>query len=280
MKTSLFTLVMKDCQLEEVIEVVARIGYDGIEPRGSEPHLAVDTPIERVEEICSLLDDAGLRTSCLATYTGGYTRKTDAECQQELDNLAKFAKFARILGCDLIRHGAGGPSPRQATQEQFERGVNWMQKAADMAASAGCRLAIELHHGGLAESAEDADRLLNAINRENVGVILDPGNMYISRADYGDKAVRLLGDRIFHVHVKDELKVGVHVDSSCFAVGDEFYQHKLLGDGAVDHIPAFRALKEIGYTGYLSCECHGPAEDQVAVAEHEYAELKRQLSAL
>ncbi len=280
MKTSLFTLVMKNHSLEEVIEALARIGYDGIEPRGAEPHLAVDTPVERVKEICTLLDDAGLRTSCLATYTGGYSRKTDPECQQELDNLAKFLEFARILGCDLVRHGAGGPSPRQASQEQFERGVEWMQKAGDLAASAGCRLAIELHHGGLAESADDAHRLLKAVNRDNVGVILDPGNMYISHADYGEKAVGLLGDRIFHVHVKDELRVGSIIDSSCFAAGDEFYQHKLLGQGAVDHVPAFRALKELGYTGYLSCECHGPAEDQVAVAEHEYTELKRQLSLL
>jgi sugar phosphate isomerase/epimerase len=271
---------MAEYSLEEVIEAAARIGYDGIEFRGMAPHLAVDMPVERVKDMRTLMDDAGMRTSCIATYGGRYSTISDEDCLKQIEELKVFLEFAGLLGCDLVRHAPGRPRPKDATKEQFNRSVEWMRKAANIAESAGCRLAAELHFGGLTESAQDGDTYLKAVNRPNVGVIFDPGNMYISHAPYGEEEVKLLGERIFHVHVKDELKVDSLLDKSCFNAGDEIYQHKLLGEGAVDHVPAFRALKAIGYVGYLSCECHGAAGDKVAVAEREYNTMKHQVETM
>lgn len=51
---------------------------------------------------------------------------------------------------------------------------------------------------------------------------------------------------------------------------------KVLGEGAVDHLPAFRALTRLGYRGFLSCECEirWPGKEAVLLcAEHEYRVL-------
>lgn len=56
--------------------------------------------------------------------------------------------------------------------------------------------------------------------------------------------------------------------------GEEIFQHNLLGEGAVDHLPLFMALAGAGYKGYFSTECHGTSDDRAA-AIHELAEIQR-----
>jgi len=51
-----------------------------------------------------------------------------------------------------------------------------------------------------------ARRMIDLVKRPNFGVIHDAGNMHITGDSYGEESVKLLGDRIFHVHVKDMVK--------------------------------------------------------------------------
>ncbi|HOB22276.1 MAG TPA: sugar phosphate isomerase/epimerase, partial [Bacillota bacterium] len=135
----------------------------------------------------------------------------------------------------------------------------------DLAAERGVRLAMEIHNGSLTETVEGAERLLAMIQRDNVGVIRDAGNMYITGTDYGEETVQRLGEKIFHVHVKDELRIEDESLPGSFrdltARGNELFQQQMLGEGAVDHLPLFRALKKMGYSGFLSAECHAAKPD-------------------
>jgi sugar phosphate isomerase/epimerase len=273
MRLSIFTLILKSFPLPEVIETAKEIGYEAVELMGRDPHLPVETTNKQAKEINSMIKDTGLAVSCLATYTGGYSNKSDIECQQELDQLKRFVELATILDCQLVRHAPGGPREGEAELSHYQRAAEWMQKAADFAASAGVKVVMEIHDGGLIESAYGARKLLDIIDRDNVGVIHDAGNMYISKADFGEESVKVLGEKIFHVHVKDELKVEDLSDPSSFRVRDEFYCHKLLGQGGADHLPLFKALIARGYDGYLSAECHG-AMDPIETAKHEYKAIK------
>jgi len=277
MKTSLFTLVLLNHSIEDAIRLTAEIGYEGIEFRGAEPHLPPSTPIEKVHELRKLVEDSGLQTSIIASYTGGYTSKTDGERLATLDDLKRHLEFARILGTDLVRHSPGSPASAIASEEHWKIAAEWMQKAADAAEAVGCRLAMEIHNGGLVDTADSAKKMVDLVNRSNVGVIHDAGNMYITQTDFGRRSVEILGQSIFHVHVKDELLVP-QPEPGSFVANGRHYKHMLLGEGGVDHRPAFRALLELGYQGYLSCEAHGPAEDQAAVARHEFDELRRQIA--
>ena len=105
-----------------------------------------------------------------------------------------------------------------------------------VAASFGVRLAFE-------NGSEKDETEIQAVIREGnewVGANLDTGNL---AAQGGDpvKAVRVLGKRIVHVHLKDVPAVGSH---DCVAIGT----------GIVDVAGVFHALKSCGYDGWLSIE--------------------------
>ena len=72
--------------------------------------------------------------------------------------------------------------------------------------------------------------------------------MYITAIDYGEKSVESLGDKLFHVYVKDGLRIEDESLPGSFRnltiKGDELFQQQMLGYGSVDHLPLFRALKK------------------------------------
>lgn len=285
MKTALFTKIFAERDLDKAIDLAADIGYEGVEPMGRDPHLAPDTTPERAAEIRARVDERGLDIPCIATYTGGYVNVSDDEREAELADLEKLLRLSDPLECDLLRHGAGGPPVHEATEEDFEVAAKWMRRAADLAAEYGKTLAMEIHAHRLTETVDSTLKLLEMIDRENVGAIHDAGNMYIVDTDFGPETVEKLGDNLFHVHVKDERRVDNSSLSGAFELetrhGPEVLQPRLLGEGAVDHRPLFRALHNAGYDGYASAECHVPMDDpnaDIDVAEHEREVLREYIA--
>lgn len=273
MDAAVFTKLFDDRNLDDAIETAARIGYDGVEIMARDPHLPADTSRERTEEIGALLDQHGLEIPCLATYTGGYTRKSETECQAELDAFERFLELSELLDVNLLRHGAGRPAVRKATDADFERAADWLRRAADLAATYDRTLGLEIHSDRLTETVDSTLRLVEMIDRENVGVIHDAGNMYIVEDDFGPASVERLGSRLVHVHVKDEVRIDDASQPDAFELetdrGMEVFRRELLGDGAVDHGPLFGALGERGYDGHVTIETNVRRLDPVEVAEHD-----------
>jgi len=96
-----------------------------------------------------------------------------------------------------------------------------------------------------------------AEGNEWIGANLDTGNLAVEGGD-PVAAVRRLGRRIIHVHLKDVSAVGSH---DCVA----------LGAGIVDLEGVIGELKACGYDGWLSIEIetadHDPTEEIIASAE-------------
>ena len=276
MKTALFTKLFDGRTLEKTFEIAAELGYDGVEVMCREPHLGMNTTTERATHLKNRLDEAGLAVAGLGTYTGGYSNGTDREYERELDDLETFLGLAEVFETDLVRHKAGGPPPREAMPDDYERVAGWLRRAADVADGYGARLALELHHGGLTETVDSTLRLINHVDRANLGVIHDAGNMYIARESFGPDSLDRLGERLFHVHVKDERRVEDPSLPGAFEAetpaGREVFQHRRLGHGAVDHAPVFDALAATNYDGFVSGECHAPTDriwTDTTIAAHE-----------
>ena len=70
------------------------------------------------------------------------------------------------------------------------------------------RIVLEIHNQSLVETTDSALRLLDLIGDDQVGLIHDAGNMYITDTEFGEESVRHLGSRLFHVHIKDERRIG------------------------------------------------------------------------
>ena len=274
MKTCLFSTILKDLPIEEAISKSAEIGYEGIEIR-TMSHLPEDTSINRVRELSRMIEEAGLKVANVYINLGGYSRLTDSECSERFDTVLRYLDMAAELGSPLIKDNPGGPSPGKASEEQLKKSCLWIGKAADAAASRGVGIALEIHYGNLLENGESSVKYLDLVDRENVGIIYDPGNMNIVPTPYGPEVIRSLGERIVHFHVKDSAKTGKEDDPNRRVSGHGFvFWNRMLGEGEVDHEPLFRALKEIGYDGFLSTECQVIGGDPVLIAEQEYRHMR------
>ena len=274
MKTSLFSLVLRDRPLEEVISITKEIGYEGIEFRGREPHLGPETKEARAKEIKKKLDEAELPVTCLASYTHYRSDFSRDAAQKQKDDFRRFVDLAVILDAPIIRHNPGG-SQADATDDDYKYAREWYNEICEMAAGGNANVGIEIHCGSLVESAESCKKLIDMVGRDNIGAIHDAGNMYISGYDFGEQSVEVLGDTLIHVHVKDELRVADPNLPGAFKCptrnGEEIFVATLLGEGGSDHLPLFKALARRDYKGYLSAECHmAVGKDDIDVARHEY----------
>ena len=283
MQTALFTKVLAERSLDEALKVAADVGYDAVELMGREPHLDVDTTADQAAELRKRADDLGIGVAAIATYTGHYAGKDDEACEAELTKLERFCELASVLSVDYVRQFVGGPSPWEADQSHYERTAEWLDRAADVAASYDVELGVEIHGDSIVEGAGDAVRLLDRVDRENVSVIHDAGNMFICDEAYGPTSVAELGDRLGHVHVKDVRRELPPADADgTFEMetrrGVETFSFARMGEGDVDHWRLLRALAESGYDGYVTDECHVPSDPDggdATVAAYELAELQR-----
>ncbi len=91
---------------------------------------------------------------------------------------------------------------------------------------------------------EQALEIAEAVNHPRVKVLADLFHMNIEEKSLGDP-IRAAGPRLGHVHIADNNRLQP-------------------GLGFMDFRPAFAALREIGYQGYVSIECWSPDGPKIA----------------
>jgi len=132
----------------------------------------------------------------------------------------------------------------------FERVVDALQELADKARKHDLIIGLENEHACNIATAQETARVLAAIDHDNLQVVWDPANAYVSGEIPYPNGYRLLDvTRIGHVHAKD-----------CKLEG-----HKPvwgpLGECDIDWVGQFEALAADGYKGYINLETHWPGPD-------------------
>lgn len=278
----MFTGLFRNSDFRSAIEGAAKIGYEGIEIRFHEPHMSVDSGDGLLKEYAVMIKDSGITPAALYSFTGNYSVLSDRDIEKtEFPNAKRVFEAACILGAPLVKISAGGPSPHKAQDYHYEKAAFWLRRTAELAGTFGLKILFEIHEGALVETADSAMRLVNMVGCDNAGLIHDPGNMYISGTPYGDSAVKLLGGKIFHVHIKDIRLFGNEnaENGKNNKNGKVRWEHAQLNTGEVDHQSVFRALREIGFTGYLSTEVNIAGLDPADAARHEFIELRKMIDA-
>lgn len=259
------------CSVWEHLEAAGSFGYRSVELRSA--HINPSVPENELIPVRDFLNERKIKVSCLSCFVGNYGLLTDEDCEKAFYTLMKYVQLACFFDSDMVRIWPAWQESSSAPEEIWNRTVFWMQKSADYAGGFGRRLVMEMHHGTLCDTAESSIKLLERINRSNVGLTLDPVNLYQVPADYGKDAVRRLGKHIFNVHVKDiiELKtcecahafpysyyakhIGRFTPVAAPSIKEErYYAHRRINQGGVDWPGALKALEETGYNGYLIVE--------------------------
>ncbi|OCT15571.1 xylose isomerase [Paenibacillus pectinilyticus] len=262
MKFAAFSGVFAAHSMQEAMLLTKQLGFDGIEIAARGNHITPDTSPERITEIKQLAQTLQLDIPALAGYMGGFSTASDKECAIAIDEFKRLLDIASELGASMIRVQPGGPNAFMAQDYHYTKAAYWLNLCGVEARAKGIQIVLEIHNESLVETVPSALKLLSMIEQDNIGLIHDAGNMYITDTDYGRESVLQLGKHLAHVHVKDEKRVAELGAPGTFRSlthrGNEAFLQSRLGEGEADHQPLFDALREIGYSGWLTLECHAP----------------------
>lgn len=203
MKIGMSGIMFDKQSVESSIDAAACIGFDGTELRGNDAHMPDSATGEFVAKLKKRLADAGIAASSIATFTGHYASRDDAQCVEELKRFERYVQIAAALGAPNVRHWIGDGPSAEATPAGWEKAALWLDKAARYAKGFGVMVALELHHNTFLDTTEAALKVLKMAREENIGFIHDGVNFYFDDQPSGDKCIRALGDRIINVHLKD-----------------------------------------------------------------------------
>jgi sugar phosphate isomerase/epimerase len=277
MKIALDTICLAKRPIEEALEIAVRTRYEAVELYSdgwAGRHIPSSMLLDDVRALKKRLDDVGLSCCAISTYVGGrgFNVINDAEAQKQMEDYRKYLAIAHILNCPSLR---GMPGSKE--KGEGARSAQLFAKFADE--DHDISLLAELHFGGLIETTEDAVKYLDLVNRDNAGVIYDPGNMLVNDAEFGAVDVWKLGKKLVHAHIKDIGEVPPDTPRS-FRYGQKAFAWVQMGKGKVKYKEIFDAMADMQYGGYLSVECEGDVKGLTLeeILLHERQEVGRLLA--
>ena len=230
-------------------------------------------------------------------------KPTVDERKRELDRIRMYMDMAHFLGIKKMRHDTcSGQHPNGInTPEQFEKDfpvfVDAVRELADYAATLGMSTTLE-NHGLYVNGADRMVRLLNAVDRPNVGMTLDVGN-FLCVDDRPEVAVAkcikyadMIHLKDFYIRKKDRMlpqdgmytagakpakpyvmptpeefrKMPPSLGYVGTASGLNIVRGSILGQGDMDIWAILKTVKDAGYDKEVSIEFEG-MEDCVAATD-------------
>ena len=233
-----------------------KVGADGVQMYAS-GIVHADMTAAEIKEVKKILDGEGLAVSALCGDFGCRMFYLPDECRETIEREKKVMNVAKELGTNIVTTHIG-VVPEEENCPQYESMHKVCKELADFADSVGGRFAVETGP----ERAELLKRFLDGLSSRGVSVNLDPANLVMCAGDDPVQAVYTLKDYIVHTHAKDGVQ-NYYVDTRRL-YAPEYYnlepaswdsiKEVPLGEGGVKWPEYIKALKEIGYDGYLTIE--------------------------
>lgn len=260
MKYSLFTVSVPEMTLEQALENMKKYGYDGVDWRvtdiSDDPEILKETPSywrnnyctiniktidEKAEELKALSDRYGICVNALATYL---------KCSDSEEDIERCMIAAKKMGCGRIRVNAPSYDQAQTYDQLYEEAVDGFKKVEALAKKHGVKADFEMHMRTITPSASAAYRIASNFDSRYIGVIYDTGNVIYEGFEEYKMAFEILGPYLDLVHIKNAHWVKKEVDG----------KEKLIPDwasfmeGYADFERCFKALKAVGYDGFITFE--------------------------
>jgi sugar phosphate isomerase/epimerase len=263
---------------DDAVELIGRLGFEGIEfiLRDVRDVESYWTPAQ-VDRIRGRCDHHGLTVTQLALYQDVVADLASLDPDLKVRALERFAEGARLaqaLGSPLINFvsqwpvgltaptpyvprywyinqpGQVGFSPKltMSLPKPFDWDTIWanyvdsVRQCCELAAEHGLKLAFEGHAHVIVPHSDSFLRLADHVQHPALRYNFDVAWQFIQR-EYIPWSLHKLGDHLVNVHARDG--DGLH----CYALPP--------GEGIVDWYEVFRALRHIGYNGFVSLEMSG-----------------------
>lgn len=259
-----------DTPLEVILRDCQEIGFEGVELGGKFPR----------EPGALKVALAPYNLDCVGGWYSGSLLTQDADAEiaalQPHLNLLKamgstvfvFAETSNAVHGNKAVPLEGAPRLRSSEWAQFG---DRMSRVADYIAAQGIKFAYHHHLGTVVENQADMDAFIAATS-PSVGFTLDTGHAALGGVKSLD-VIERYPDRIAHVHCKD-VRGAVYTEAR--RTGKSFLDGVLAGmftvpgDGSIDFGAVMKALKQIGYSGWIIIEAE---QDPTLADPRVYSEL-------
>lgn len=235
----------------EKFQLVKDLGFDGIE---------LDWPNNLDEgEILAARDKTGLELPGVVNslhWKNPISSADPAIRATTTDSMMVAMDKTKLYGGTTVLLVAGTVNDKTRYDEAWHRSTAEIKKMIPHAEKTGIKIAIENVWNNFLLSPMEAANFVDQFNSPMVGWYFDVGN--VVRYGWPDQWVRILGDRIMKVDIKDYSRK----KQTDEGIWEGF--KVLLGDGHADYAKVNEALKDIGYSGWGSAEVRGGDKTRLA----------------
>ncbi|MEM1607442.1 MAG: sugar phosphate isomerase/epimerase family protein [Candidatus Bathyarchaeia archaeon] len=221
---------------------------------------------ERYGEIRKVCKDLGVRIINLCAIFPDIVSLNNDLRSKALDNFRKSCEICRHLDCEMIQLDSFTPPLKFVGELPYKEAIsfgrqfkvkvdpefNWkvfwsnivetFKICSGISKEEGLKLCLEPRVGENISNTDAMLRLLDAVDSENFGAVLDVGHLHAQK-EILPLSVEKLGSKIFYVHASDN-------------DGRENY-HLPPGRGTVDWDALILALNKHGYRGYIAIDIGG-----------------------
>lgn len=223
---------------------------------------------ELIKNVRTWAKDAGIALvnySVLADFC-----KEGEELEKEVQRIMHHVDIAAELGVPRMRHDitAFRRPLAQNTLTDYDRWLPVLAESAKRITEHGKKLGVMTlveNHGFFANGVDRVERVMNLVNDDNYGLLLDTGNIICVDED-PTAAAYALAPRAKMVHLKDfYVRTRDPGDTTQFDCGGHWFRSRagkylrgaILAQGDLDIYECLKAIKQSGYEGDIAIEFEG-----------------------
>ena len=239
MKLAVSTICCADWKFEDIYASAKDLGYKGIEIRKLDgvfyaPRMRPFLPAA-VETTMNKLAAAGMEIPLLA---GSAVVGKPGLAAEALSEISEYAELAAKIGAQYIRVLAG--SRPDDNDCDIDSARSTLKEMCLIAEKKEVNLLVETN--SIFSDTQLLKEILDEIASPRLGALWDINYPYRFFGETPRQTTEILKDYICFVHLKDSLEK------------EDRIEYKLMGHGDLPVFEALTALKQIGFSGYLSFE--------------------------
>lgn len=246
--------------LKEGIKKAKELGAEGIQIYAVSGEMAPENmSSSKRKELLNYIKDNGLVVSALCGDLGGHGFAIKEDNPARIERSKRIMDLAKDLETSVVTTHIG-VIPSDPNHDRFKVLQEACEQLGEYGDKVGAYFAIETGP----EKTETLKRFLDSLHSRGVKVNYDPANLVMVSGDDPVKGVYNLKDYIVHTHAKDGImkkQSDPEVVYGFFAEGgiedfrlEDYFVEVPLGKGQVDFPAYIKALRDIGFDGFLTIE--------------------------
>lgn len=254
--------------LPDALRSIADLGFAGAEILCDDPHWRlVELGENSIREVVDVIAQTNLSISNLNANTANYffdplpaentfepslSTANEAHRRWRIANTARAIEVAAAIGAGCVSVTSGKPTPGCAPELSLTLFVDSLKEICAIADRFDVCIGVEYEPGLLVERAEELAIVFERVGSDRLGANWDIGHSFLD-GESPEDAVRLIGGRIWNVHVED--------------IAARKHFHLVPGDGDLPFQRYIEALNRVGYDRFLTVELYTYPEQPETVGK-------------